>query len=93
MLYMIPDIFSHGDTMTSSGVLYVHKIRNQRLKKGFSWAYSHNSKYYYATSLLRLEKRIRALKLPWIVTDDEVYEEVLSQEWEDDDINVLAMYN
>ena len=79
--------------MTSSGVLHVYKTFDERYKKGFSWIYDNNRNSYHATTLLKLEQRIKSLNLPWIVKDDETYERVISSEWEDDEFNILDFYN
>ena len=77
--------------MTSSGVLHVYKLNNYPKKDSYGWKYDGNRKSYYSKKLLSLERRIKSLNLPWIVKDEEVYERVLSDEWDDDEANILSV--
>lgn len=72
--------------MTSSGVLHVHK--NSKSKK-YNWSYSNNTTTVSDTTLLSLESKIKSMGLPWVIRGDEVYERVISEEWDDDDFSLM----
>jgi hypothetical protein len=65
-----------------SGVNNVYFIRNNRYKQGYCWRYRNYGKSVYATSLKKLEKKVKERKFNWFVNDEQTYNKTIREEKE-----------
>ena len=70
--------------MTTSGVLHVYRHNDRGI---IDWRYHYNlnvkMKTLCSKSLLKLEQRVKSMRLSWIIKDDDIYEENISRELEE----------
>ena len=73
-------------TRTKSGVKYVYKYKDSRARRGFYWIYLvYNDELserqtYSSNRLLKLKDKLEHEGLKWIITNQELYEELLKEE-------------
>lgn len=65
-----------------SGVNHVYFVRNSRYKQGYCWRYCNYGKNVYATSLKKLEEKVKKRKFSWFVNDEKTYNKTIKEEEE-----------
>lgn len=62
-----------GGKRSSSGVKYVSKINHKQSAKGYYWIYRYKGISLQATSLKKLECRVKDKNINWIIIDEDLY--------------------
>ena len=63
----------HKNKMNKSGVKYVSHTKHKQSAKGYYWVYSYKGITIQATSLKKLECKVKDKNINWIITDKELY--------------------
>ena len=86
MHYRSIEIASRLHNHKFSGVAYVRRISDSHMKNGYFWKYSiycpqnHGRYNFSAATLIKLKEKAEFKDVPWIVTDEEVYNKILEKE-------------
>ena len=71
----------NSNKVSASGVKYVYKNKDGRRKNSHQyWCYRGKNKSYHKKKLSDLHKKIQELNLPWIITDETVYNNIIEKE-------------
>lgn len=81
------DLIRFSKRGTTTGYYKVHKSKNDKLKVGYSFTYTHfkngKKKRFSSSDILKLEQKVKEHGFPWIIVDEKLASKTLLKNQED----------